>query len=241
MGCGSSSLKGDSPQGVGTDDPAPKPVKKVATNFSSVNYETADPKQRRNTEYAPHETERQPSASSEAVAHANKGLVPTEEAPKKDGEPLAPYQTIDGDEPMSPSEVHKSAAPNGFQDGGPNDPTSTMAKKEFATENDPAVGVKNQVNGESYNSPSSNDIQAGESGERKKSWLGKKYSQYSDARDGRNSQISDEDMQKYTGKSKDEITEFMETGEGVGGGQKSSMRQTPGPGTGISGVVGYNG
>jgi len=39
MGCGSSSLKGDEPTGV--TEEAPQPIKKVQTNFSTVDYDAA--------------------------------------------------------------------------------------------------------------------------------------------------------------------------------------------------------
>ena len=232
MGCGSSSLKGDAPSGVNAnDDPAPRPLKKVGTNFSTVDYEPSNAKNRRHTEYAPHETERQPSAIDEAVEHAKNGV---EEAPKKDAVELKPYQTIEGDDPLSPSEAPaSSSAPVSNGVYGEWDPTSMKAKDEFAGKNDPASSAK-QLNGEESGTGE------GEK-QRKQSWLGKKYQQYSDEKQGRNKEISDEDMKKYTGKSKDEITEFVEEGDGVGGKQSASFRDTPGPGTGISGLANYSG
>ena len=53
MGCGSSSLKGDSPSGANNDAP-PQPIKKVATNFSTIDYDSAATN-RRDTVYAPHD------------------------------------------------------------------------------------------------------------------------------------------------------------------------------------------
>lgn len=53
MGCGQSSLKGDKKEDI---TETPQPIKKVATNFSTVNYDTTTSQGRRNTEYAPHDT-----------------------------------------------------------------------------------------------------------------------------------------------------------------------------------------
>lgn len=53
MGCGQSSLKGEKKEDI--TEP-PQPIKKVATNFSTVNYDSATAGAgRRNTEYAPHD------------------------------------------------------------------------------------------------------------------------------------------------------------------------------------------
>lgn len=53
MGCGQSSLKGEKTEDI--QEPA-KPLKKVATNFSTIDYEsTPNQSHRRNTEYAPHD------------------------------------------------------------------------------------------------------------------------------------------------------------------------------------------
>lgn len=53
MGCGQSSLKGEKPEDI--QESAPKPMKKVATNFSTPDYEATAGSARRNTEYAPHD------------------------------------------------------------------------------------------------------------------------------------------------------------------------------------------
>lgn len=57
MGCCQSDLKGDNPAGANDDSPN---IKKVQTNFSTIDYD-ASATERRNTVYAPHETERQKS------------------------------------------------------------------------------------------------------------------------------------------------------------------------------------
>src|ERR1700761_8922524 len=56
MGCGASSLKGDDVPAVNSQPvPASQQLKKVRTDFSSVDYDQ-DARRRRLTEYAPHET-----------------------------------------------------------------------------------------------------------------------------------------------------------------------------------------
>lgn len=59
MGCGSSSLKGETPEDI-----APQPIKQVKTNFSTVDYDSGA-QGRRDTVYAPHETKR---AKSDALS-----------------------------------------------------------------------------------------------------------------------------------------------------------------------------
>ena len=68
MGCGSSSLKGDT--NVGVNDPAPQPIKKVRTDFSTVDYGQDSQNGRRMTEFAPHETDR-PKSKKEERRHAD--------------------------------------------------------------------------------------------------------------------------------------------------------------------------
>lgn len=64
MGCGQSSLKGEKQEDI--QEPA-KPLKKVQTNFSTVDYDAAPNSKRRNTEYAPHD-EIQQQRPSEALS-----------------------------------------------------------------------------------------------------------------------------------------------------------------------------
>lgn len=59
MGCCHSDLKGDKP-GDANNDPAPQPIKKVQTNFSTVDYD-ATTSGRRDTIVGPDETPRQRS------------------------------------------------------------------------------------------------------------------------------------------------------------------------------------
>ena len=64
---------------------------------------------------------------------------------------------------------------------------------------------------------SKDDQQTAESATPKKSL----YQRYDDARLGRNNKISDEDLEKYTGKSRVELEKWAETTPGVGKNQVS--------------------
>ncbi|KIW41273.1 uncharacterized protein PV06_06846 [Exophiala oligosperma] len=76
MGCGQSSLKGDDLPDLNSQ-PVERPIKKVQTNFSDVNYDQ-DSQQRRMTEYAPNETPRQyPPVQEQDGEDANQDLDPT--------------------------------------------------------------------------------------------------------------------------------------------------------------------
>lgn len=236
MGCGSSSLKGDASAGGGLTsadgDPAPRPIKKVATNFSTVDYDTDPGQKRRNTEYAPNETVRQPSAIHESrhedpIALATNGVTAKEKSGKetlgKDNHELKPYHTADGDDWLASPTETKTAPPftNGTSDMDP----ATPASKSSSPSKDTTL------------LPSSEITQEGTT-TRNQSWLGKKYSQYDGARRHLGRELSDEQLQKYTGKSKEEIQRLVGEGKGVGGGQSTDMRNTPGPGAGWSGAGG---
>jgi hypothetical protein len=217
MGCGSSSLKGDGPNAIGGDEPA-RPAKKINTNFASVDYDSGA-RARRLTEYAPHETE---------TARAKSSGGGESEAPKPpgDGEDLEPYHTIEDNKDIKdmtyPHENRAAESSTTPQVNGDTDPTTEQAKNQFASTNDPA----NPINQDTSLQPPTDDIQQSE---KRGSWFGKKYKEFSDAKSGRNNQISDEDMQKYTGKTKDEITDMVKEGKGVGRGQQANA---VGPGTG---------
>ncbi len=60
------------------------------------------------------------------------------------------------------------------------------------------------------------------------------YKSYQDARLGRNNKISDEDLEKYTGKSRVEIEKWAETTPGVG---KNQLSIEAGSKPGIAGEV----
>ncbi|KAK5034661.1 hypothetical protein LTR13_006317 [Exophiala sideris] len=74
MGCGGSKLKGDdvpnlNSQPVPVNQPVNQPIKKVNTNFSTIDYDQ-DAQHRRLTEYAPHETPRAPSLKHDMPVQA---------------------------------------------------------------------------------------------------------------------------------------------------------------------------
>lgn len=69
------------------------------------------------------------------------------------------------------------------------------------------------------------------------------YRRYEDAKSGRNNQISDEDMKKYTGKTRDELNEWAKTAPDVAGNQMAGKIDN-GPATGLGGAAaagGYGG
>ncbi|KIW14675.1 hypothetical protein PV08_07459 [Exophiala spinifera] len=59
MGCGQSSLKGDDVPHLNSQLVDNRPIKKIQTNFSDINYDQDPQQQRRMTEYAPNETPRE--------------------------------------------------------------------------------------------------------------------------------------------------------------------------------------
>lgn len=192
MGCGSSSLKGDKPEGLGGDQP--QPIRKVNTNFSTVNYEQDNGnKKRRMTEYAPEETIRNKSEVSTDPGPAGGGIgrpdtAPDNEGPGGEKDVLEPYKSVES--PTAAPEMSfphenldaggSSRAPGDAVVNGANgpDPTSAQAKEQFAEANDPAMH---------------NSGLAPEDGskERKRSWLEK-------LKDSRKGEISDEEMKKVS-------------------------------------------
>lgn len=289
MGCGSSSLKGDdvpnvNSQPVTTSPPGVQPIRKVRTNFSDVDYDQ-DTRNRRMTEYAPHETpapirEQSYDASadqqeiyeySQQQQYANDDIAPGQpnynagtltgyphegtraSATAADHDPnttLKPYQTLDGGDwdNNDNANQHRQAQPyvNGTQDSRDQDPTSTYAKDEFASANDPAnphnqephQGQNHQAHharqaasdrdqsdpnyGANHDDPDfytpNADFNDPEQPEHKKSWLGQKYASFQSAKRG--SGPSDEDVLKYTGKDRDELNEWARDRPGVGGNQE---------------------
>ncbi|KAJ4391101.1 hypothetical protein N0V93_004716 [Gnomoniopsis smithogilvyi] len=67
--------------------------------------------------------------------------------------------------------------------------------------------------------------------EPKKSW----YRRYQDAKSGRNNPISDEDLKKYTGKTKEELNEWSKDRPHVGG-NRNAGSITAGPASGFGGM-----
>ncbi|ETN39935.1 uncharacterized protein HMPREF1541_06162 [Cyphellophora europaea CBS 101466] len=198
MGCGSSSLKGEGPSGLANDQP--QPIRKVATNFSTVNYDadTSDNRKRRMTEYAPEETIRnksEVSATAPVPGGVNRPATQDDDiGPGGEKVELEPYQTLNSNRDSAgfsntpyPHETGaaSSSRPNGVSDtdevGGP-DPTSHTAKDKFAEANDP---IQNQNSG---------GLAAPETAqqERKRSWIDKLKG------GGDKKEISDEDMKKVS-------------------------------------------
>ncbi|RMZ81638.1 hypothetical protein DV737_g2389, partial [Chaetothyriales sp. CBS 132003] len=209
MGCGPSSLKGDSPQGINNDDAVDnRPIRKVATNFTTVDYEQEHYQERRNTAYAPHETERTASATSDAIRHAKNGIIAKDEGPKDSeqlkasqsvdagsGEQVKAYQSIDAGNVVSGDSVAVASSNV--------DPTAAAAKENFASANDPAANQQQEQplateEGNTSSSPS---------------W--------------QNNKIKEDDLIKYTGKSKDDVLDMVDRGDGVGRGQPADSRYTP--------------
>ena len=243
MGCGSSSLKGDNPTGVGGAAEDTRPARKVNTNFSMPDYDANANQQRRMTEYAPHETER-PRSPSPNLADKDPGT-----APGPEDDQIKPYQTLGDNQAQgyphdSPGAGTGGAATTTRQVNGDHssssasaanaDPTSQAAKDQFATANDPANNANNL-------DPSA---AAGSDGkERKRSWLGEKYKNYADKRDNRPAdgerKFTDQELAKFTGKNNEEVKRMVDEGRpGVGSGQSASMRDNPGVGTGMGLGVG---
>lgn len=73
MGCCQSDLKGEKQTDLTGD--APQPVKKVATNFSTIDYD-AKATGRRETVVAPHEAERQKSTAGNSVRTDDDQIAP---------------------------------------------------------------------------------------------------------------------------------------------------------------------
>jgi hypothetical protein len=159
MGCGSSSLKGDKPEGLSGDDPQPV-VRKVKTNFSTVDYDqdNGDTK-RRMTEYAPHEEIGAiPEASGGPSAATTRPSAQADIGPSGERVELEPYKTLSSPTTdLNPTYPHEKAGgarshdqehdaaltdpmsrPKSAKSGdGGVDPTSSQAKDQFAQENDP--------------------------------------------------------------------------------------------------------
>lgn len=226
---------------------SPSAVKKVNTNFSTVDYEQ-DTQTRRLTEYAPHETIKATKKSVDSAAvppsshpagranglsggHDNDDVV-GDLSPRKaddDVQPLKPYQTIDAGDWDNDGAISPSAQATHTHDDARPDPTSSQAKDEFAAENDPAShganGVSNHMNHHhpTTTTSNSNGLSApqgrspDENDERKKSWLGQKYATFQTAKQGRG--ISDEDLKTYTGKDRAEFDQWAKNNPNTGGGQ----------------------
>ncbi|KAK5058766.1 hypothetical protein LTR84_011030 [Exophiala bonariae] len=142
---------------------------------------------------------------------------------------LKPYKTNDGwDEDTLGTNTQQQATNTPHINGSTEtdtDPTSLNSKRHFAHENDPAsmgnqesprekASHKQHLNGGTSLTSSTTEGE-GEVNERKKSWLGDKYSKYHAAKHGKNVVLSDEDLKKYTGKDRAELNEWAQ-GRNVG-------------------------
>jgi hypothetical protein len=173
-----------------------------------------------------HETHQhhQSSAAGTSTAVAN------DEHGEAHGEHLKPYQTIDGDEwdkeneapPISQHHHVGSQEGNSLSNGyhesttlDTTDPTSASAKDEFARENDPANPHYHHHNNTNNNSTHQSPTESAEitDSQHKKSWLGQRYADLQSAKRGPG--VSDEDIEKYTGKTREEL----EGMRGIGGEQ----------------------
>lgn len=72
--------------------------------------------------------------------------------------------------------------------------------------------------------------------EPKRSW----YRRYQDAKSGRSNQISNEDMKKYTGMTKEQIVDWSQDRPGVGG-NRNAGDITIGPTSGLGGTAAAGG
>ena len=69
------------------------------------------------------------------------------------------------------------------------------------------------------------------------------YQRYQDAKSGRNTKLSDDELLKYTGKTKAEINDWAKTQPGVAG-NRAAGTQAMGPASGLGGIEsaqGYGG
>jgi hypothetical protein len=201
MGCGSSSLKGDQPTGLTGGDDAPQPIRKVKTNFSTVDYDagTSASKKRRMTEYAPEDTIRNRSEASGAAPGSRDGGGPSAggvggvggvgDGEKVELEPYHTRESKDFDvrdvgyphENPRVSGQHERVNENG--EGLGSDPTSGAAKDEFARANDPLK----HAGGEGGLAPPEDEADK----KRKGSWLDR-------LKESRRQEISEEDMVKVS-------------------------------------------
>ncbi|EXJ93000.1 hypothetical protein A1O3_01556 [Capronia epimyces CBS 606.96] len=132
---------------------------------------------------------------------------------------LKPYQTLDGGDWDSTTVEAAQTRPHANGEPASQDPTSSLAKDEFATSNDPANPVNQESKHRNSKKHSSSDNET--AGARKKSWLGQKYASYQQSKQGRGVQLSDEELKKYTGKDHAELKEWAKTHPGVAGNQGS--------------------
>ena len=249
MGCGSSSLKGEEPNGLNSQpvavnqaptEPIEQPLKKVRTNFNDVDYDQAG-QNRRMTEYAPHEDVVEEAPRPRSKASAAGGTAPDSANPAK--EELKPYHTLEDDRSnLAPySDTSTQRISNGDTLGP--DPVSSTAKSSFANANDPA----NPINQKSHHSNAAHlgsadaDQSALSSEKRKKSLFEKFKGGVGGGAEKRGTEgMSDEELQKYTGMKREEFEMWKrDPANGVAGNSTADARyNATGSGAlGMGGVV----
>ncbi|EXJ90717.1 hypothetical protein A1O1_03821 [Capronia coronata CBS 617.96] len=134
---------------------------------------------------------------------------------------LKPYQTFDGGDWDTGATRPAQTRPRVVDDKQPTtqDPTSSLAKDEFAMSNDPADPSNQESKHQGHGKHHSNNGDAAE--QRKKSWLGQKYASFQQAKQGPGVQLSDEELKKYTGKDGAELQEWARNRPGVAGNQSA--------------------
>ncbi|KIX97580.1 uncharacterized protein Z520_06357 [Fonsecaea multimorphosa CBS 102226] len=169
MGCGSSRLKGADIPDVNTQTTTitqSQPIKKVRTNFSDVDYDQ-DARQRRLTEYAPHEQpppvreesrdftaeqssyeqyqqydnrpDRPAYDTGGSATYANDRTMSGASGLDRDNDAtLKPYQTIDGGDWDNQDDQQRRQSSYANGMQDGQDPTSDSSKNDFASANDPA-------------------------------------------------------------------------------------------------------
>ena len=111
MGCGSSKLNGEK---TDTNEPAPQPIKKVATNFSTVDYD-AGASGRRDTIVGPYDTPRQKSELP-PVTEKRESTVAPEIAGDSSTTATATNTSTGGDRLEYENKLPSSTAPERIQD-----------------------------------------------------------------------------------------------------------------------------
>ena len=248
MGCGSSSLKGEEPNGLNSQpakvsEPTEQPIKKVRTNFADVDYDQSG-QNRRMTEYAPHE---QVTEATRPRSKASAGTAPDSANPAK--EELKPYHTLEDDrDNLAPYDDASTQRISNGDTLSP-DPLSSTAKSSFATANDPASPINQQSHHTNATNLTSTD--ADESALAKTSDEKRKKSLFEKVKGGMlggggggekrsTEDMSDEELKKYTGMGRQEFEMWKkEPANAVAGNSSADARYnaTGSGGLGMGGVV----
>lgn len=184
----------------------------------------------------PDTTNRNITAEADTFPHQGVGLGESK-LNDADEAALKPYQTIDNDgwdkdDFQTATQSPSSHAVNGLRDDSGLDPLTMQAKDEFAHDNDPASvgnqtsrhhhGDGHHANGDHPSGPGSESAPSPRaSKDGKKSWLGDKYAQYQALKTGRNQQLSDDELKKYTGMDRQQLKDWGDARDGVAGNQRA--------------------